>query len=221
MLPGQQDRTQIMSLFPASLRLVTLIALCGCAAPAPDSPRKPVASSNTNSIEQLTAAVRNSIVVITHYGRDGQEDGVGAGFVISADGLVATSLHVIGEARPIRVQFASGGRVEVTEVHATDRQFDLAILRIAATNLRSLLAIRKSKPDCATTAWKPKASMRHYCTSRGRFRTRAKNRFRCSRRSGGIVSRSPTRRNHSPRLGKFPRQIAIFRLKKNFTNPAI
>ena len=84
MLPGQQDRTQIMSLFPASLRLVTLIALCGCAAPAPDSPRKPVASSNTNSIEQLTAAVRNSIVVITHYGRDGQEDGVGAGFVISA-----------------------------------------------------------------------------------------------------------------------------------------
>ena len=138
MLPGQQDRTQIMSLFPASLRLVTLIALCGCAAPAPDSPRKPVASSNTNSIEQLTAAVRNSIVVITHYGRDGQEDGVGAGFVISADGLIATSLHVIGEARPIRVQFASGRRVEVTEVHATDRQFDLAILRVAATNLTAL-----------------------------------------------------------------------------------
>ncbi len=127
--------------FTGSFRFVTLAALCGCVAATPESPpRKPAAKARpeTNSTEQLTAGVRDSIVVITHYGRDGREDGVGAGFVISTDGLIATSLHVIGEARPIRVQFANGRRAEVTEVHATDRKFDLAILRIAATNLHAL-----------------------------------------------------------------------------------
>jgi regulator of sirC expression with transglutaminase-like and TPR domain len=77
-------------------------------------------------------------VVIKQFGRDGREDGVGAGFIISEDGLVATSLHVIGEARPITVQLADGKRHEVTEVFASDRNFDLAIVRIAARKLPAL-----------------------------------------------------------------------------------
>lgn len=85
-------------------------------------------------MEALTAALP-SVVVIKHFGRDGKEDGVGAGFVISSDGLIATSLHVIGEARPIAVQFADGTQREVTEVYAWDRKFDLAIIRVAATKL--------------------------------------------------------------------------------------
>jgi S1-C subfamily serine protease len=36
----------------------------------------------------------------THYGRDGKQDGVGAGFIVSGDGLIATCFHVIDEARP-------------------------------------------------------------------------------------------------------------------------
>jgi regulator of sirC expression with transglutaminase-like and TPR domain len=120
--------------FLTASRWLGLILLFGCAAatPRPDA-RKPKdkekSAAGTNSVEQLTAAVRDSIVVITYRGRDGREEGVGAGFVISADGLIATSLHVIGEGRPIRVQFANGRRAEVTEVHASDRRFDLAILR--------------------------------------------------------------------------------------------
>jgi S1-C subfamily serine protease/regulator of sirC expression with transglutaminase-like and TPR domain len=104
----------------------------------PAKTRPAATTTETPSIEALTAAALKSVVVIKHFGRDGKEDGVGAGFIISEDGLIATSLHVIGEARPITVQLADGRRHEVTEVFASDRNFDLAIIRIAATKLPAL-----------------------------------------------------------------------------------
>ena len=78
------------------------------------------------------------MVVISHFGRDGKEDGMGAGFIVSSDGLIATSLHVIGEGRPITVQLAGGKRYDATEVHAWDRKLDLALIRIAAEKLTPL-----------------------------------------------------------------------------------
>jgi S1-C subfamily serine protease len=44
---------------------------------------------------------------VSHEGRDGKEGGVGSGFIVSSNGLIATSLHVIGEARPITVHLAN------------------------------------------------------------------------------------------------------------------
>ncbi|MBI5772590.1 MAG: trypsin-like peptidase domain-containing protein [Verrucomicrobia bacterium] len=87
------------------------------------------------SVEELAASVRESVVVISHFGRDGKVDGVGAGFVVGADGLIATCLHVIGEGRPVTVQLADGRRFDVTEVFAWDRKLDLALVRIAAEGL--------------------------------------------------------------------------------------
>ena len=83
----------------------------------------------------LTESARKSVVVVTHYSRDGKQDGVGAGFVVSKDGLIATCLHVIGEARPITVELSDGRRFSATEVFASDRKLDLAVVRIEATNL--------------------------------------------------------------------------------------
>src|SRR3954464_1907937 len=91
-------------------------------------------SAEKQSIETLAEEARQSVVVISHFGRDGKEDGVGAGFVVSSNGLIATSLHVIGEGRPIKVQFAEGQSYEVTEIYAWDRKLDLAVVRVAATN---------------------------------------------------------------------------------------
>lgn len=84
------------------------------------------------SISKVAASVRDSIVVVTTEDRDGGEYGMGTGFVIDDGGLIATSLHVIGESRPIWVQDHDGKRHRVIEVHASDRNFDLAILRIEA-----------------------------------------------------------------------------------------
>ena len=74
---------------------------------------------------ELVAELKPSIVVITFSGRDGKQEGLGTGFVVSAEGLIATNYHVIGEGRPISVQFADGTKREVTEVRASDRQLDL------------------------------------------------------------------------------------------------
>lgn len=90
------------------------------------------------TIEALVEAARPSVATISHFGRDGKEDGVGAGFIVSSNGLIATSFHVIGEARPITVQLASGKRHQVTEIHAWDRKLDLAIIRIDADQLPAL-----------------------------------------------------------------------------------
>jgi serine protease Do len=90
------------------------------------------------SVEQLTEQVRKSVAVITSAGRDGQREGLGSGFVVSSDGLVATNFHVIGEGRAVRVQLADGRQFDATAIHASNRQLDLAILRIDAKDLPAL-----------------------------------------------------------------------------------
>jgi regulator of sirC expression with transglutaminase-like and TPR domain len=90
------------------------------------------------TVEQLAKNCRQSIVVISISGRDGGQQGLGTGFVIDKDGLIATNLHVIGEARPIKIQTADGQQLQVTAIHATDRARDLAILRVAEKDLPAL-----------------------------------------------------------------------------------
>ena len=80
--------------------------------------------------KSLAKQIRKSIVVLTQIGRDDEEAGGGTGFAVSSDGLIATSLHVVGEGRPLLVRLASGEEVKVTSVHAWDRTLDLAVLRV-------------------------------------------------------------------------------------------
>lgn len=98
------------------------------------------------SVKTLAAKLRPSIVVITYAGRDGTEQGLGTGFVIDKSGLIATNLHVIGEARPISVQTADGKSLAVKSIHASDRALDLAILQVDATELPPL-PLANEKPD--------------------------------------------------------------------------
>lgn len=90
------------------------------------------------SVERLFERVRPAVVVITFTGREGNRDGLGTGFVVSRDGLIATNLHVISESRPISVETADGKRHEVTAIEASDRAADLAVVRIAAHDLSAL-----------------------------------------------------------------------------------
>lgn len=88
--------------------------------------------------QALTKHVRDSVVTIRHMDRTGNENGVGTGFIIDENGLVATSLHVIGEARAIEVQLADGSRHEPVSVHAWDRTLDLAVIRLDLKDLKPL-----------------------------------------------------------------------------------
>src|ERR1700722_8165912 len=110
------------------------------AAKQPSAPNNEEAKSATGemSIAELTAKVRSSTVVISVMGRDGERSSLGAGFAISKNGLIATNLHVIGEARPIVVTMADARRFDVTEVYATDQAMDLAVIRVEAKDLKPL-----------------------------------------------------------------------------------
>jgi serine protease Do len=119
-----------------------LLLASGCiflkllAAPAQES--KPPAKDAAQSVQQLAETAKGSIVIIHHTGREGKRDGLGAGFVLSADGLIATNLHVIGDARPISVQLSDGVKHDVISIHASDRGHDLALVKIDAKNLKPL-----------------------------------------------------------------------------------
>ena len=96
------------------------------------------ATKQITSVERLAENARNSVVQISFTGRDDKRLGVGSGFIISADGMIATNLHVLGEARPIFVELADKRKFEVKSVHASDRTLDLAIVRIDAEGLPAI-----------------------------------------------------------------------------------
>jgi regulator of sirC expression with transglutaminase-like and TPR domain len=121
-------------------RLLSLTALC-LLCPTLQSAAPPPASAPAGkvlTVEQLARSARPSLAVITVKTRDGKRSGVGTGFVVSADGLIATNFHVIGQGRAITVEMADGKRLEVLAVHASDRQLDLAVLRVKARGLTPL-----------------------------------------------------------------------------------
>ena len=94
--------------------------------------------ADPDSIEALMRKVRPSLVTVLQVGRDGGDRGIGAGFVVAEDGLIVTNLHVTGEGRRIRVRLVDGSEPKVIAMHAWDRKFDLAVLRVDADGLQPL-----------------------------------------------------------------------------------
>lgn len=84
---------------------------------------------------ELAKSVRPCLVAIYPSGRGGTEAGIGSGFVISEDGLIATNMHVIGEGRDIRVEFPDGASRTVIGIQSWDRDRDLAIVRVAGSGM--------------------------------------------------------------------------------------
>lgn len=94
-------------------------------------------SPRPKTTADLAESIAPSLVKITQIGREGT-DGIGSGFIVSADGLIATNLHVIGEARRLQVEMHDGKTHDVTAIHATDSHHDLALLQIEAKALKPL-----------------------------------------------------------------------------------
>lgn len=90
------------------------------------------------TVEELAKDLKPSIVVITAKGREANKDHLGTGFIVDANGTIATNFHVIGEGRPIAVEFSNGKKFDVVSVLAVDRVRDLAIIKIDAKDLPAL-----------------------------------------------------------------------------------
>jgi S1-C subfamily serine protease len=99
--------------------------------------------------------VQDAVVVIQaaggHKGR-----GLGSGFIVTPEGHVLTSLHVVGKAERVQVRLADGSEV-VGEVTARDEERDLALITIGrqhlpAVEFGSAQALRKGEEVAALGA---------------------------------------------------------------------
>jgi serine protease Do len=121
-----------------SILLLSVFSVCFvghlCAATKSATQSKTPAPKTTADLAETIAP---SLVKITQLGREGT-DGIGSGFIVSADGLIATNLHVIGEARRLQIEMYDGKTHAVTSIHASDAQRDLALLKIDAKDLKPL-----------------------------------------------------------------------------------
>jgi serine protease Do len=66
--------------------------------------------------------------------RERQEEGLGSGVIVSADGYILSNNHVVEGAEEIKIRFSSGGPDYEAEVVGSDPPTDLAVLRIKTTN---------------------------------------------------------------------------------------
>ena len=101
-----------------------------------------LASAENETLEDQSTAIatksRESIVVVLSTGREGTRSGLGTGFVVGEDVVIATNFHVIGEHRPFSFQFANGTIREPVAILGYDRRRDLALVKVDAKGLRPL-----------------------------------------------------------------------------------
>jgi serine protease Do len=114
------------------------IAAGACGGPGNGAGTTPEGQRRVLRPAEIVQRSKPAIVLIEV--RASQAEGRGTGFVISADGRVATNLHVIGGATEIDVVLLDGTRLPVKEIAATDPARDLAVLSVTpAAPLPTLL----------------------------------------------------------------------------------
>lgn len=80
--------------------------------------------------EMLSALVKAVVTVQT-------SDGHGSGFLITNDGYLITNQHVVGNESLVKVKFEQGFTLDA-QVVKTNKDFDLALLKVQATDLPAL-----------------------------------------------------------------------------------
>ncbi|WP_420452179.1 S1C family serine protease [Ilumatobacter sp.] len=88
----------------------------------------------TSDVSDLVAAAAPSVVRIDVVGPSGRRGGTGTGFVVSADGEIATNAHVVGDAATVDVTFSDGSTTEA-QVIGTSPGHDLAIVDVDTAGL--------------------------------------------------------------------------------------
>jgi serine protease Do len=85
-------------------------------------------------VEPSVVTVQTRLIGENSSGQPVPEEGTGTGFVVAADGVIATNNHVVQDAQTIEVTL-SDGRTMPAQVLRQDPTADLAVLQIQARNL--------------------------------------------------------------------------------------
>jgi hypothetical protein len=90
------------------------------------------------SPEAIFNAASPGVVLVETFDLTTRRLGQGSGFVVSADGLIATNHHVIRNAHTARVTFSDNRTCPVQGVATADPDSDLVVLKVVAQNLHTL-----------------------------------------------------------------------------------
>lgn len=115
--------------------LVLLAVLFGVATPS-SSQEKPMRNRQANphsSARSLSDSVK-SVVSLVVYDKSGKASGQGSGFFVTRGGKLVTNLHVIEGAASVVAKSANGAFYSVKGVLASDKEHDLAILKVAGND---------------------------------------------------------------------------------------
>jgi serine protease Do len=104
------------------------------AAPARSQAGELDAAAVLARVEPAVVTVRTRLVSVDALQQPIAEQGTGTGFVVAADGLIATNNHVVQGAQSITVVLANG-RSLPAHVLRQDPAADLAVLRVSARHL--------------------------------------------------------------------------------------
>ncbi|WP_397568129.1 trypsin-like peptidase domain-containing protein [Schlesneria sp. T3-172] len=89
-----------------------------------------VAPAGNLDLSVLTDRAGRGLVLLRIKDNNGQNLGLGSGFLISRDGLVATNFHVMKEGATAEAEFRDGVRVPVSGYRAFDSKRDIAIVQL-------------------------------------------------------------------------------------------
>ena len=115
-----------------ALALAVLTAGCGRSTAQPPPAMPAATAPRAMTPAEIAARGLPSIVTV----RTGQS--LGTGFVVRADGWIATNLHVVIGGPRVKVTLRDGRELEVVEMLAASPDHDLALVRIEATGLPTL-----------------------------------------------------------------------------------
>ena len=138
---GQTNPPKLQRLSAKPLLLATLafapFALEGQSTPVsqPSSPRRPIGANRELSGEEIFRRFASRILFLT-CDESADETSLASGVLASADGLIVTNAHVVGECRTMTVMHISGMKRRSYEpVLKYDERSDTAVLKIAEQRL--------------------------------------------------------------------------------------
>jgi S1-C subfamily serine protease len=88
-----------------------------------------------------------AVVLIELYNEKGEVSATGSGFLISPDGKILTSYHVIAHTKQATVRLANGDAYDSVDVLDTDKRKDIALIKIKAVELPCLQLGKSSAVD--------------------------------------------------------------------------
>lgn len=115
----------------APLLFVLTVATAACAH-TPSTQSAPPTAHATLTPAQIAARALPAVVTMR------TEQSLGTGFVVRADGWIATNLHVVVGGPRVKVTLRDGRELDVVEVLNASTDYDLALVRVEAKGLPTL-----------------------------------------------------------------------------------